>query len=320
MVYQSVMSYLDPERHVTPLIELLKLPQFISDKARIFMKMAPLGNIKTVPAHYMLTQAHRNGWLQGVHTLVEASSGNMAVALCDLCPYFGIENFLAIIANDTAQCKQQELHIKGAQIQFTNSLPKGMSAIGYAKKLGQQEGFLNLCQYGNPDNPEAYFKLLAPQIRSQLVEEGLGNKPFVFCTGMGSCGTLIGCGRYFLSINGQNRIIGVYLSPGEMVPGVRDSKRLEEITLSWRQIVDYCAEIGRYDSYKRQLELIHMGLNVGPSTGLAFQGLLEYLQIHEERKDVVAVFIAADSYKLYTDKPGTILKNEDLIKRMDSVV
>ncbi len=315
-IHKSVFDYLNPMNHFTPLIELRYLSGLKNNKARIFAKMAPMGNIKTIPAHYMLNQAWELGLLKEVHTLVEASSGNMAVALCDLCPYFKIENFLTVIANDTAQGKQQELHIKGAQIKFTNTLPENVTAIEYAKDLGKQKGFLNLWQYGNPHNPKGYERYFAPQIYEQLKKIGLVENYFVFCAAMGTCGTIMGCGNHFKERFLDCSIVGANLLPGQRVPGARDHERLLEIKLNWQEVVDEVVSVGRYKSYKRELELIHMGLDAGPSTGLALEGLVDFLNTHESKKDVVAVFICADGYKSYSDKPGTILDDEEFRKKL----
>lgn len=318
-IFRSPFDYLDPRNHVTDLIELQILPKFLKGKVRIFVKMAPFGNIKMIPAYYMLEMARQKGLLNDVHTIIEASSGNMAAALCVLAPHFGVKNFQAVIANDTAQGKQLELNMLGAQIKLANTLPqvsrkKKMSAIKYARKMGREEkGFLNLWQYGNAKNPEAYEKWFAPQIYTQLDQLGLTERPFIFCAAMGTCGTITGCGRFFKQNHPHCHIVGVRLLPGEMVPGVRDEARLKEVKIPWKKMVDkkHLVEIGRDESYHRCMQLSQVGIMAGPSTGLALAGLLRWLEKNWKNEEAIAVFPSSDSYGLYADKFSTIAQTSE---------
>ena len=315
MIYDSVADYSNPKNHVTGLIELDKFSALTNGQARIFAKMAPGGNIKKIPAAYMIKKAKWDGRLAKVHTIVEASSGNMACALCTFAHQEG-KNFIAVIRNDTALGKKHELNMLNARLAYENDL-SGISPIEYARALGNQEGYLNFCQYENSDNAEAYATLLGPQISSQLKEKHLCNGPLVFCAGVGTGGTILGCGRGLMARHADCRVIGITLAPGERVPGVRDPQRLLEVKTGWQDVIDGDPiQINRYESYRRSLELVKMGLDAGPSSGLALAGVIEYLKTRETRKGVVVVFICPDSYKSYTDKYETILDGPEFARKV----
>jgi cysteine synthase len=199
------------------------------------------------------------------------------------------------------------------------SRKKKMSAIRFAQKIGKEEkDFLNLFQYGNPGNPEAYEQWFAPQIYQQLDQLGLAENPLVFCAAMGTCGTVTGCGKYFKENNPKCHIVGSRLAPGEMVPGVRDEARLKEVKIKWQRIVDkkHVVEIGRDESYKRSMQLSQIGIAAGPSTGLALAGLIRWLKENPGKDGTVAVFPLADSYALYADKLPTIASTSEYGKRL----
>src|SRR5947199_7307095 len=82
---------------------LLELPDalnpFSADRVRIHAQVCG-DNIKKFAALNLLLEAKESGRLEGVHTLVENSSGNMALALGVLAPSFGIKHVIAILRAD----------------------------------------------------------------------------------------------------------------------------------------------------------------------------------------------------------------------------
>lgn len=75
----------------TPLIRLNRL--FPEKKLRIVAKMEsfnPGGSIKDRTALQLITDALESGKLRKGDTVVESSSGNMAIGLAQTCKYFGL--------------------------------------------------------------------------------------------------------------------------------------------------------------------------------------------------------------------------------------
>src|SRR3954449_9008960 len=106
----SVRDFLDPDKNPPlPLVELPEdLNRFRGERVRVFAKimyLLPLLNIKSLPAMNMLLEAESNGKLEGVHTLVENSSGNTAFSLAVVARYFGISKVTAIVPWDIAPGK-----------------------------------------------------------------------------------------------------------------------------------------------------------------------------------------------------------------------
>ena len=114
----AVRDFLNPDNN--PYIPLVELPErlnpFSKDKVRIFaklMNMVPLMNVKSLPALNMLLEAKDTGKLDGVHSLIENSSGNTVFSLATIARLFGIEHTKAIVSHEVTWGKLQFLQLLG---------------------------------------------------------------------------------------------------------------------------------------------------------------------------------------------------------------
>ena len=193
----AIMDFLNPEN--SPPVPLVELPAEFNpcrdQRVRIFAKLMyllPLLNIKSLPMLNMLLEAKASGKLDGVHTLVENSSGNAAFSLAVLATLFDIPRTMAILPWDIAPGKLELLRVAGVESTLKREDPLGVSGIADARAMGEQPGIFNAGQYGNEANPAAYEKWVAPQIWDQT-----RGKITVFAAGLGTTGTLVGASRYF---------------------------------------------------------------------------------------------------------------------------
>ncbi len=316
----AIKDFLHPERH--PPIPLVELPEhlnpFQKEGVRVFAKLMyllPLLNVKSLPALNLLLAAQAAGRLEGVHTLVEASSGNTAFSLTIFAKIFGIGTVRAIIPRDIAPGKLELLRLSGTDVSFSNE-SDGPGGISLARDMGRQKGLLNLAQYEAEANPAAHEKWTAKQIWEQL-----DGQLTVFCAGIGTSGTVVGATRFFRMMPTKVTIVGVNCAPAQAVPGVRTVGRMNEISFDWRDSVDFHVEIETKDSFRKSLSLCRTGLLAGPSSGFALAGLQRFLsamresgQLDEFRNrdgEVIAVFICADTALIYLDKYSTHLDPED---------
>ena len=70
--------------------------------------------------------------------------------------------------------------------------------------VAETPGAFHAHRYHNPANPEAHYVSTAPEIWEQTAGE-----IDVFCAGMGTGGTISGCGRYFKEKKPGFQVIGV---------------------------------------------------------------------------------------------------------------
>ncbi|HTZ90049.1 MAG TPA: pyridoxal-phosphate dependent enzyme [Alloacidobacterium sp.] len=311
----SLKSFLDPDRN--PPLPLVELPEslnpFAAQKVRIFAKLLyllPLLNLKSLPVLSMLQNAGKE--LDGIHTLVENSSGNTAFSLAIVARLFGIRSVRAIVPIDIAPGKLELLRLAGAEVRFAP--PEG-GGVALARRMGQRSGFRNLGQYENPANIEAHARWTAKQVWEQT-----DGKLTIYATGLGTTGTALGAVRFFRENGSKVPVLGVYCLPGSAVPGVRSLQTLKEISFDWQSEVPLRVGVTTSESYKKSLDLCRAGLLAGPSSGFALAGLLHYLEdekhlddLRNSEGEIVAAFICCDTPFPYLDKYSTILDPTDFI-------
>ena len=304
----SHQSYTDMVELPTSLNSLAK--ENVEVHAKLMFSSNPLMNVKSIPVYWMLKCAQDSGKLNGVHTLVEATSGNTGFSLAIYARSFGIKKVKLIVPRDIAPDKLKMLIMVGADIEFSSG-----DSIKRAKELGQQKGFFNLAQYDNLDNPAGIERFLAPQIWEQT-----DGKITVFCTGLGTGGTAIGVSNFLRKHDSKAIVVGAILSNDSAVPGVRSWCRLEEVSLDWKKGIDHKLEAHASESYLASLSLIQHGILGGPSSGFALMGLRKFLELKkrdgkldELRNDqgkVVCVFMCPDTMHPYKEKYSTYLDSK----------
>ena len=306
----------DPTKNPFP--AAFPLPSHLNpfkDEGVEFVPILPYGNlssnIKIVVAKGMLDYAWYSEKLKGVHTLVEATSGNTGVGLGLFAPHYGIKRVLAIVERDTPFGKLEQLRLFGVKPDYPD---EGCSTIEYARRLGEQPGHLNLGQYHNDANPRAHENITGPYIWDQTCGEVT-----LVAAGLGTGGTAIGVGRYLKKKNPDILIVGVVVKPGSAVPGVRTMEKLQHVGLDWKKATDGLVFVDRYQSYLRSRQLCVSGWVVGPSSGFAFDGALQFVEKNlpvlkrNRYNKVVVAFVCGDDPKPYMDKYSTILEPDDFL-------
>jgi cysteine synthase len=321
-VFMSLMDFFDPDQHAPA--PLVLLPQSLNpfpaeERVKIFAKLmylSPTLNLKWTPAFEMLRRALDSEGPEGVRRVVEASSGNMALALALQCRAFGISGVSSFVPADLAFVKKELLYLAGVDLTFCTDAPGEPNAIEKARSQGTEPDFINLAQYENPGNPEAHARWTATGIWEQT--QGALT---VFCGGLGTTGTLVGARNVFRTLAPKVQLVGCLCAPGSAVPGLRTEERLAQIRFDWQDGI-HRVEVETKESYRASLRLIRSGLLGGPSSGFALVGLLRFLEtcrqdsarwegLRNESGDIVASFICGDTPHLYIDKYSTILDAAD---------
>jgi cysteine synthase len=313
----SIREFLNPETcPPSPLVELPDyLNPFRADDVRIFAKLAyltPLLNVKSIPALNMLLAAQANGQLEGVHTIVENSSGNTAFSLAPIAALFGIKRVLAFVPFDIAPGKLDMLRLAGVLPELKRGAPGETSGIAEAREAGRRPGYFCTAQYDNDANPEAFEKWFAPEIWEQT-----RGKVTVFAAGLGSTGTMLGSARFFKRCSRKVTTVASICAPNEAVPGVRSDVKLKEVCHDWTGSADAVMEVRAKKSFQRSMDLCRSGIVAGPSSGFTMDGLYQFLEVHKAKSDldklrnedgdVVAVFVCGDTPLPYLDKYSTYL-------------
>jgi N-(2-amino-2-carboxyethyl)-L-glutamate synthase len=193
----------------TPLIRLNRA--FAPCKFAVFAKVEglnPGGSAKDRAALYMIEKAISRGFITKNTTIVESSSGNMAIGLAQVCLYFGLR-FICVVDVKTNQQNLELLKAFGATVELvTQPDPKTGEYLG-ARLAKVQEIRRTLRdtywpnQYANMDNTNAHFMTTMPEIMSAL-----GRLDFLCCA-VSTCGTVTGCSKYVREHRLPTKIIAV---------------------------------------------------------------------------------------------------------------
>ncbi len=281
----AIKHFLHPQAP-TPLVELpISLNPFYKDGVRVFAKlhnMSPLANVKAIPAYNILEEARKQKKLKAVDTIIEYSSGNTILSAAVIARHFGIHKSQTVISHEAFWSRIQLLRFLGVEVLVHNEpeFPKKFdkrSGIEKALQLGKRKNYFCLRQYENEANPEAHEKWTGPQLWKQT--QGALT---IFCSGMGTTGTIVGTSKYLKKQNKKIVTVGITRKVNSPVPGVRSKPRLKLIHYDWEPYVDVLEEIGLKESYTTSLELCRAGIFVGPSSGFALAGLYEFLRKQKE--------------------------------------
>jgi len=201
----------------TPLVKLRKVVR--ESDATVLVKLEylnPGASIKDRMALHIIEKAERAGLLRRGGTIVENTSGNTGVGVAIAAAVKGYRCIFTM-PDKMSKEKQDTLKAFGAQVVVTPTNVPADSPESYysvAKRIAAETpNSFYLNQYHNPDNIEAHYLTTAPEIWEQT--EGRFD---AFVTGLGTGGTMSGCGKYFKERNpkilnvGADPIGSVYFS------------------------------------------------------------------------------------------------------------
>ena len=275
------------------------------------MQFVPLYNIKSLPAWSMFAGISAEN-LKNINHLVEYSSGNTVLSLTVLAKHFGVPHMHAIITPDVPEYKKRLLKLVGTEIFISHgpSCPDVNACVGgvyEAKMMGKKKGWHNMNQYINPEIPKASSEYIGKELWNQL-----NGQITIFASTIGTAGTIYGTSSYLKSKNKNIFVAGATIKKGFSVPGPRGEEHINKLVFPWGKIVDKTIPIDAVSAYKSSLDLIRLGLFVGPSTGMLFAMVLQMiknmkknktLNNHRNKKgEVVVAFISGDTMYPYVDE------------------
>ncbi len=192
----------------TPLVRLRKVVG--AGDATVLAKLEylnPGGSIKDRMALHIIDKAEKAGLLRPGGTIVENTSGNTGVAVAMAAAVKGYRCIFTM-PDKMSKEKQDALKAFGAQVVVTPTNVPADSPESYysvAKRIAAETpNSFYLNQYHNPDNVEAHYRSTGPEIWEQT-----GGRLDAFVAGLGTGGTMSGCGRFFKEKNPRVRNVGV---------------------------------------------------------------------------------------------------------------
>lgn len=173
---------------------LLLIKSLSTSGVRIWAKaewMQPGGSVKARAAHAIITKAIRRGQLHAYNSLLDASSGNTAIAYATLLKNLGWKPTICLPANASLE-RISLLKSLGANLILTSPLEGTDGAQASAKELYHSNPgkYFYADQYSNDANWQTHYTTTAEEIWLQT-----GGNLTHFVAGLGTTGTFTGTGR-----------------------------------------------------------------------------------------------------------------------------
>jgi len=304
--YDDVRELLPDVDNPTPLVRVNRV--LGESSLELYLKLEwlnPFGSIKDRAAAYMLDELADS--LDG-RELVEASSGNTAIALAALAALGGTK-LTVTIPDGVPDEKKVLLRMLGAEVWPTPDdlcpidHPRD-GAIALAHSLVASAGgnrFVMPNQYDNPANVRAHYETTGPEIWHQT-----DGRVRYFFGGFGTCGTITGVGRYLKEQDPTVEVVAIEPQPGHRLPGLKSFSEAKEPSILDREVVDYVIRVDDDDAYATTKRLFQEeGLMVGPSTGA-----IVHAATHFADRQGLAVGVSPDGGQKYTSYFADMLGEE----------
>ncbi len=209
----------------TPLVRLSRIGR--ENDIRVYAKlefMNPGGSSKDRPGAAILAEALRSGIIRPGSTVIESSSGNMAISLAQVCAYHGL-GLIVVVDPKTTKQNLRIMQALNSRIEYVSEPIRIQGNFLTARLKRVQELLTEVKdsywpnQYANTQNALVHYNTTMKEI-----VELLPQIDYLFC-GVSTCGTLNGCARYVKDYGMRTKLIAVDAA-GSAIFGGPPSKRL----------------------------------------------------------------------------------------------
>ncbi len=299
VVSESLQRQLVARVGQTPLVKISKLAAKVAP-VEILAKTEwtnPGGSVKDRAALNIIMQAEKRGDLTPEKTLLDASSGNTAIAYAMFGALLGYRVKLAVPRNAGTAFKQI-LGAYGADLVLTDAAEGSDGAIREVRRIydTDPQRYFYADQYNNKDNWGAHYYGTGVEIIEQT-----GGDLTHFVAGLGTSGTFTGVGRRLKTFDESIRLISV--QPDSPFHGLEGLKRMSDAIVPGiyePELADRNVEVRTEEAQDMVKRLAREeGLLVGLSAGAA---MVAALNAARELSHGRIVVVFPDSGHKYLDQ------------------
>ena len=278
----------------TPLVQMSKLG---SGGAAILAKLEsynPCGSVKDRIAKAMIDAAEEQGLITPLTVLIEPTSGNTGIGLAFICAARGYRLVLTMPESMSIE-RWKLLKIFGAEVVFTPA-ERGMTgAVEKAEQLAAEDpNALILHQFSNPANPQIHRETTAEEIWNDT-----DGDVDIFVCGVGTGGTLTGCGEVLKQRNRNLKIVAVEPEGSAVLSGCGPGMhKIQGIGAGFvpqvlnTELIDEVVQVSNDDAMETARQLAAKeGILAGISSGAALWAAVQISQRTENEGKTIVVIL-----------------------------
>ena len=258
----------------TPLVRVANLAKQAGVKADVLIKLEffnPLSSVKDRIGVSMIDVLEAEGKITpGKSVLVEPTSGNTGIGLAFVCAARGYKLQLVMPESMSVERRKILAHL-GAELVLTPAAGGMPGAIAKANEiLDTTPGAIQPSQFENPANPAVHERTTAEEIWADT-----GGKVDALVIGVGTGGTLTGCGRVLKPRNKDLKIFAVEPTGSPVLAGgARGPHKIQGIGAGFvpdvldTSFIDEILSVSNEDAFETSRKLaLAEGIPGGISTG-----------------------------------------------------
>jgi cysteine synthase A len=285
----------------TPLVKINKLA---SDKATVLAKLEsynPCGSVKDRIALSMIKAAEKKGLIKEDTVVIEPTSGNTGIGLAFICAARGYKLILTMPESMSVE-RRKLLQLLGAELVLTPAEKGMVGAVEKAEQLvaDNPNAFMPQ-QFNNPANPQIHRETTAKEI--WVDSDG---KVDFFIAGVGTGGTITGCGEMLKQKNSDLKVIAVEPKSSPVLSGGKPGPhKIQGIGAGFvpqvlnTDIIDEIIQVSNEDAMETARQLAAKeGILAGVSSGAAMWTAI-LLSMRQENEGRVIVVILPDTGERY---------------------
>ncbi len=273
----------------TPLVRLQRLAP---ESAQVLVKLEghnPASSVKDRAALYMINEAEHAGHITPGDRLIEATSGNIGIALAMVAAIRGYKMTLIMPDNLSVE-RRAAMKAYGAELILVDNGMEGARDLAHNMEARGEGKILN--QFANSNNPLAHFLGTGPEIWRDTQGEVTH-----FVSAMGTTGTIMGTSKYLKAQNPEIQIIGLQPSQGSQIAGIRRWPEAYLPSIYEPERVDHIMDITQDEAEDMTRRLAaEEGIFCGASAGGAVVGALKVAQNNPGAVVVTIICDRGDRY------------------------
>lgn len=283
---------------------LVKLNRMAGPNTLVLAKMEsfnPCSSVKDRIAVSMIDAAVEKGQVNKETIFIEPTSGNTGIGLAFVCAARGYRLVLTMPESMSVE-RRKLLKMLGAEIVLTHAADGMKGAIEEAERLHEKTpNSLILQQFQNPANPEAHRRTTAREIWDDT-----DGKVDILVSGIGTGGTITGCGEFLKQKNPAIQIVAVEPTDSPVLSGGQPGPhKIQGIGAGFvpdvlnTSIYDEVMAVSNDDAIEASRKMACMeGILGGISAGAACHAAVE-LSKKPENAGKMIVFIMCDTGERY---------------------